>query len=120
MIAIIPASPFMLISAIAVKLYDGGPVFYKQKRLTIDGKEFYVYKFRSMIVNAEKEGVPMLAESEDKRITPVGKILRKFRLDELPQLLNILKGEMSVVVLVRNVRSLRKNIKRICPNLNSD
>ena len=97
MIAIIPASPFMLISAIAVKLYDGGPVFYKQKRLTIDGKEFYVYKFRSMIVNAEKEGVPMLAESEDKRITPVGKILRKFRLDELPQLLNILKGEMSVV-----------------------
>ena len=97
LIAIIPALPFMLISAAAVKLYDGGPVFYKQKRLTIDGKEFFVYKFRSMIVDAEKDGRPQLASDEDDRITPVGKILRKFRLDELPQLLNILKGDMSVV-----------------------
>jgi len=95
--ALIPAAPFMIISAAAVKLYDGGPVFYKQKRLTRDGKEFFVYKFRSMIVDAEKNGVPQLCSDEDDRITPVGKILRKFRLDELPQLLNILKGEMSVV-----------------------
>ena len=97
LIALIPASPFMLISALAVKLYDGGPVLYKQKRLTIDDKEFYVYKFRSMIVNAEKDGKPRLASEEDDRITPVGKILRKFRIDEFPQLLNILKGDMSVV-----------------------
>ncbi len=97
LIAIIPASPFMLISAIAVKLYDGGPVLYKQKRLTIDNREFYVYKFRSMIVDAEKNGVPQLASEEDDRITPVGKVLRKFRIDEFPQLFNILKGEMSVV-----------------------
>ncbi|WP_295067701.1 sugar transferase [Ruminococcus sp.] len=97
LIALIPAAPFMLISAIAVKLYDRGPVFYKQKRLTLNGKEFYVYKFRSMIVDAEKDGKARLASEEDDRITPVGKILRKFRVDEFPQLLNILKGDMSVV-----------------------
>ncbi len=97
LIALIPALPFMLISAIAVKLYDRGPVLYKQKRLTINGREFDVYKFRSMIVDAEKDGIPQLASDEDERITPVGRILRKFRLDEFPQLLNILKGDMSVV-----------------------
>jgi len=97
LIALIPAAPFMIIAAIAVKLYDRGPVFYKQKRLTLHGREFYVYKFRSMIVDAEKDGKARLATEEDERITPVGKILRKFRVDEFPQLLNILKGDMSVV-----------------------
>lgn len=95
--AVVFTSPIMLISALAVKLCDGGPVLFKQKRLTIDGKEFDVYKFRSMIVNAEKSGSPQLASDNDPRITPVGKFLRKTRLDELPQLLNILKGDMSVV-----------------------
>ncbi len=97
LIALIPAAPFMILAAAAVKLYDRGPVFYKQKRLTLHGKEFYVYKFRSMIVDAEKDGKARLATEEDERITPVGKILRKFRVDEFPQLLNILKGDMSVV-----------------------
>ncbi len=97
LIALIPALPLMIASAAAVKLYDGGPVLYKQRRLTIDGREFSVYKFRSMIVNAEKDGVPQLASESDERITPIGKTLRKFRLDELPQLFNILKGDMSVV-----------------------
>lgn len=96
-VALVAALPFMLISAAAVKLYDGGPVFYKQKRLTIDGREFYVYKFRSMIVDAEKNGIPQLCSEEDSRITPVGKVLRKFRIDEFPQLLNIIQGDMSVV-----------------------
>lgn len=96
-IALVPALPLMLASAIAVKLHDGGPVLYRQKRLTIHGKEFDVFKFRSMIVDAEKDGVARLASEEDERITPVGKVLRKFRLDELPQIFNILKGEMSVV-----------------------
>lgn len=95
-IALVLLSPLMLVSAVAVKLCDGGKVFYKQKRLTIDGKEFYVYKFRSMIADAEKNGI-LLSSDNDDRITPVGKILRKFRIDELPQLLNILKGDMSVV-----------------------
>ena len=96
-VLLIILSPVMLVSAAAVKLYDGGPVLYKQKRLTIDGKEFDIYKFRSMITDAEKNGGAQLASDNDPRITPVGKILRKIRLDELPQLLNILKGEMSVV-----------------------
>lgn len=96
-ITLILLSPFMILSAIAVKVYDGGSVFYKQKRLTIDGREFYIYKFRSMIADAEKSGTPQLASENDPRITPVGKFLRSTKLDELPQLLNILKGEMSVV-----------------------
>lgn len=97
LVALVPALPLMLICALFIKLYDKGPVFYTQKRLTIDNKEFNVYKFRSMIVNAEKDGVPQLCADDDSRITPVGKVLRKFRLDELPQLFNILKGDMSVV-----------------------
>ncbi|MDE6424753.1 MAG: sugar transferase [Ruminococcus sp.] len=94
--AIIMLSPVMIVSALAVKLCDGGNVLYKQKRLTRDGKEFYVYKFRSMIADAEKNGIKLASEN-DNRITPVGKILRKFRIDEFPQLFNILKGDMSVV-----------------------
>ena len=90
------ASPLMLVCAAAVRLCDGGPVFYRQKRLTIGGREFYVYKFRSMIPHAETNGA-QLAKDDDARITPVGKIMRRYRLDELPQLLNILKGDMSVV-----------------------
>ncbi len=97
LIVLIPALPIMLICALCIKLHDGGPVLYKQTRLTIDEKEFQVYKFRSMIVDAEKNGIPQLCTEADDRITPVGKFLRKCRLDELPQLFNILKGEMSVV-----------------------
>lgn len=96
-IACVIASPFMLVTALAVKLQDGGPALYKQKRLTIDGEEFYVYKFRSMRMDAEKDGVARLASTGDSRITPVGAFIRKVRLDELPQLFNILKGDMSIV-----------------------
>lgn len=95
--ACVVAAPFMALTALAVKLQDGGPVIYKQKRLTMGGKEFYVYKFRSMRMDAELDGVARLARSKDQRITPVGKWIRKVRLDELPQLFNILKGEMSLV-----------------------
>lgn len=91
------ASPFMLLTAIAVKLYDGGPVLYKQLRCTIGGKQFYILKFRSMRVDAEKDGVARLASKNDSRITPVGKFIRKVRLDELPQLINIIKGDMSFI-----------------------
>lgn len=90
-------SPFMLLTAIAVKLYDRGPVLYKQVRCTTDGKEFKILKFRSMRVDAEKDGVARLASKGDARITPVGKFIRKVRLDELPQLINIIKGEMSFI-----------------------
>lgn len=95
--ACIAALPFMALTALAVKMEDGGPALYKQKRLTIGGKEFYVYKFRSMRIDAEKDGVARLASTGDSRITKVGNFIRKVRLDELPQLFNILKGDMSIV-----------------------
>lgn len=97
LVGLILLSPVMLVCALAVKCYDGGSIFYAQTRLTKDGKPFRVLKFRSMIADAEKDGKPRLAGEDDDRITPVGKFLRKCRLDELPQLINILKGEMSVV-----------------------
>ena len=97
LVMLVITSPFMLVTAVAIKLYDGGPVFFRQKRCTINGREFYIHKFRSMIVNAEKEGEVIPATDDDERITPVGKVIRKTRLDELPQFIDILKGDMSVV-----------------------
>ena len=96
-IGIILSSPIMLITAIAIHAYDGGPVFYKQTRCTIGGKEYKIMKFRSMITDAEKDGKARLASENDDRITPVGHFIRATRIDELPQFFNILKGEMSVV-----------------------
>lgn len=96
-IAMIPATPIMLVVALCIKLEDRGPVFFKQKRVTKDGREFNILKFRSMIVNAEKEGMPIAATGGDKRITRTGRIIRATRLDELPQILNIIKGDMSIV-----------------------
>lgn len=95
--ALIVFSPFMLITALAIKAYDKGPALYKQVRLTKDGEPFEILKFRSMKVNAEKDGVARLASEHDDRITPVGKIIRAIRFDELPQLLNILRGDMTIV-----------------------
>ena len=96
-IGLVIALPFMIITAIAIKAYDGGPILYRQKRLTTGGRTFYVYKFRSMIVGAEKKSGAVLAKENDSRITPVGKLIRKIRFDELPQLFNILMGDMSFV-----------------------
>lgn len=89
--------PIFVFLWIAIKLEDGGAVFYRQKRLTLDGKIFDILKFRTMKEDAEKDGVARLSEKADKRITKVGKLLRATRLDELPQLINIIKGEMSLV-----------------------
>ncbi len=91
------ASPIMLITAIAIKAYDGGSVFYKQTRCTRDMKEFQILKFRSMKENAEKNGQAVLAKKDDDRITPIGRFIRMVRIDELPQLINILKGEMTFI-----------------------
>ena len=90
------ASPFMLLTAIAIKMEDHGPALFKQERVTLNGRKFYIYKFRSMIVDAEKNGA-QFSSKNDSRITKVGKFIRATRLDELPQLLNILKGDMSLV-----------------------
>ncbi len=94
--ACIILSPLMIIIALAIKLYDHGPVFYTQERITKDGRPFQIYKFRSMIVESEEHGA-RLASANDDRITPVGHIIRRTHFDELPQLFNIIKGEMSVV-----------------------
>ncbi|WP_370842610.1 sugar transferase [Gemmiger formicilis] len=97
-VALVVLSPIFLITAISIKATDHGPVFYKQIRLTKDGKEFGILKFRSMRVDAEKDGVARLSSGDhDDRITPVGKVIRACRIDELPQLLNILRGELSIV-----------------------
>ena len=97
-VALIILSPLILITSIAIKISDGGPVFYHQIRLTRNEKEFEILKFRSMRVDAEKDGVARLSQGDnDDRVTPVGRIVRRYRLDEIPQLWNILKGDMSVV-----------------------
>lgn len=97
-IALIIVSPIMAVTAVAIKIYDRGPIFYKQNRLTKDGKQFNVLKFRSMSVNAEANGVARLSSGDnDPRITPVGRIIRKYRIDELPQFFNVLAGSMSIV-----------------------
>ena len=96
LVALVVTSPIFLVTAVAIK-QDGGPVFYKQVRLTKDGRAFEILKFRSMRVDAEKDGVARLSTGDkDDRITPVGHVIRKFRIDELPQLINILKGDLSI------------------------
>ena len=97
LIAMIIASPIMLIVSLAIKLEDGGPVFYRQTRVTKNGKEFDILKFRSMVVDAEKNGEVIPAKGRDPRITKVGRIIRATRIDELPQIINIIKGDMSIV-----------------------
>lgn len=96
-LALIILSPVLLITMLAIKIEDGGPVFFKQERVTKNGKHFMILKFRSMIVDAEKDGRPHPAGEKDDRITKVGKVIRACRMDELPQLINILRGDMSIV-----------------------
>ncbi|HCZ05679.1 MAG TPA: sugar transferase [Thermotogae bacterium] len=90
-------SPLMIVIAILIKIEDRGPVFFKQERLGKDGKTFLLYKFRTMVENAEKQGAGIFIEENDPRITRVGRWLRELSLDELPQLFNIIKGDMSFV-----------------------
>lgn len=96
LIVLILCLPLYLILMIAVKQSSPGPIFFKQIRIGLRGKPFFIYKFRSMYVNAEDAG-PALAKEDDKRVTPVGKVLRKYRMDELPQFFNVLIGDMSLV-----------------------
>jgi lipopolysaccharide/colanic/teichoic acid biosynthesis glycosyltransferase len=93
---LIALSPVFLIIALWIKLHDGGPVFFRQERVGLNGKPFRIWKFRTMVVNAERLGA-QLTVGRDPRITPIGHFLRKTKLDELPQLINVLVGEMSLV-----------------------
>lgn len=110
LIGMVVTSPIWIICAVAIKSYDGGKVFFKQKRATKDGKVFEVYKFRTMRENNDNHSVT----SDDDRITPIGKIIRKIRIDELPQIWNILKGEMSLVgprpEMLKNVYDYTKEL----------
>lgn len=98
LVALIVLSPVFLITAIAIKAGDKGPVIYKQLRLTKNGKKFYIHKFRSMLVDAEKDGIARMSTGvNDDRITSVGRVIRKCRIDELPQFIDILSGNLSIV-----------------------
>ncbi len=96
-IGLIITSPVILLTIIAIKLESSGPVIFKQLRLGKDGQEFTIYKFRSMVQDAEKKTGAVWAKKNDCRVTKVGKFIRKTRIDELPQFLNILKGEMTLI-----------------------
>lgn len=95
--AIIITAPLSILVSAAIKLDSRGPVLYRQKRLTLQGKQFFLYKFRTMIEDAEQESGPVLASENDPRVTRVGRLLRASRIDEIPQLLNVLIGDMSIV-----------------------
>lgn len=91
------ALPAMIVSALLIKVTSPGPVFYKQERVGLGGRPFTLYKFRTMVQDAEKHTGPVLATKGDDRVTPVGRLLRRMRIDELPQIYNVLRGDMSLV-----------------------
>jgi len=95
-ISLLFLSPFLVLAALLIKLESREPIFYKQLRVGLNGKPFYIYKFRTMEVGVEGKG-PLITGANDPRLTRVGKLLRKIKLDEMPQLFNVLKGEMSLV-----------------------
>ncbi len=97
LLALIVLSPLLLLTAIAIKLTSPGPVLFKQQRLGFHGKEFTIYKFRSMTVGAEYKGSGVYSEKGDPRVTAVGRFIRKTSIDELPQCINVLKGDMAIV-----------------------
>ena len=97
LMALLVLWPVLLIVAVIIKLTSPGPVIFKQKRIGLDGKVFEIYKFRSMVVGAETQGSGVYSGKGDARVTPIGKIIRATSIDELPQFINILKGEMSFV-----------------------
>ena len=97
LIILIPASPIMIFTALAIMLDSPGGAIFKQDRIGLNGKVFRVLKFRSMYLNSEKRGSGVYSDDNDPRITPIGRVIRKTSIDELPQLINVLKGEMSFI-----------------------
>lgn len=97
LIGLVLLSPLFLLVAVLIKLDSSGPVFFKQERIGIKGKPFFPYKFRTMVQGAVGKGLGFTVAKDDERITKIGKFLRKYGIDEFPQLINVLKGEMSLV-----------------------
>ncbi|MGH6877048.1 MAG: sugar transferase, partial [Rhizomicrobium sp.] len=93
----VATAPVLALAMLAIKLEDGGPVFYTQERIGLGGRSFLLYKLRSMREHAENDGTPAWTAERDVRITNVGRIIRKLRIDELPQLWNVLRGDMSLI-----------------------
>lgn len=96
-VLLIVLSPVLIYICVRQKMNASGPIFYRQERIGKGGTPFYIYKFRTMVVDAEKDGVPQLEQIDDPRLTDFGRLLRKHHLDELPQIWNVLKGDMSFV-----------------------
>lgn len=96
-VGLVATSPILLLTALAIKLESPGPVIFKQERLGLKGKTFKIFKFRSMVVGAEKKGTGVYSYKGDSRITRVGRFIRATSIDELPQFFNILKGDMSLI-----------------------
>jgi lipopolysaccharide/colanic/teichoic acid biosynthesis glycosyltransferase len=96
-VALAVTSPALALAALAVKLEDGGPVLYRQRRVGLDGEEFELVKLRTMVVGAERQGAGWAVNEGDPRITRVGRVLRRLSLDELPQLWNVVRGDMSLI-----------------------
>lgn len=122
-VGLITVSPFLIFSAVMIKLDSKGPVFYRGIRIGKYGKPFKIYKFRTMVADAEKLGGPSTAD-DDPRVTKMGRFLRKYKLDELPQLINVLKGEMSFVgprpevrVEVETYNSEEKKVLNVKPGI---
>jgi exopolysaccharide biosynthesis polyprenyl glycosylphosphotransferase len=113
--ALIILSPLFAYLAFRIRKDSEGPIFYRQKRVGYRGKCFWIYKFRTMIKDAEREGIPMLSSENDQRVTSFGRVMRKYRLDELPQFINILKGEMSLVGPRPERPYYVEQIKRVAP-----
>ena len=127
-VAIVLLSPLYILLSILVKLSSKGPIIYKQERIGLNGRPFYIYKFRSMFNDSENKG-PQLSSQHDKRITPIGKLMRRSRLDEIPQFFNVIKGEMSLVGprperqhyinLILEQAPHYKHIKKVKPGITS-
>ncbi len=117
-LALILLSPIILMVAAAIKMDSPGPIIYRQERVGRNNRHFTMYKFRSMIDRAEPHG-PVWAQINDRRVTRIGKLLRQFRLDELPQLINVLKGEMSIIGPRPERPCFVQNISDTIPNFNS-
>jgi lipopolysaccharide/colanic/teichoic acid biosynthesis glycosyltransferase len=96
-LGLVVASPLLAVAALAVKLEDGGPVLFRQVRVGKDGKDFELLKLRSMVVDAERQGAGFAVDRGDARITRVGRVIRRTSIDELPQLWNVVRGDMSVI-----------------------
>lgn len=118
LVVMVVFAPVMLVVAAAIKLEDKGPVFFTQKRVTLNGREFDIIKFRSMVTDAEKDGCPVPATEDDPRITRVGRIIRRTRIDELPQIINVLRGDMSFVGPRPERREFVEQYSRDIPEFN--